>query len=129
MQVIHTISKRKLVKQSDVEMFKKLLEERRVEIVDSIKSSATEISELMQSSAVDEFDVASISTDSNLEHSISSKRKFELNELDLALAKIKNGTYGVCEMCEDAISMARLKAKPTASLCIACKEISEKSNT
>lgn len=117
------------MKQSDVEMFKKLLEERRVEIVDSIKSSATEISELMQSSAVDEFDVASISTDSNLEHSISSKRKFELNELDLALAKIKNGTYGVCEMCEDAISMARLKAKPTASLCIACKEISEKSNT
>lgn len=114
------------MKQTELEFFKKLLEDRRVEIINSIKNSASEINELMQSEAVDEFDMASINTDSNLEHSLSSKQKFELYEIDVALAKIKNGSYGVCEMCEDTINMARLKAKPTASLCIACKEISEK---
>ncbi|NLY03688.1 MAG: RNA polymerase-binding protein DksA [Campylobacter sp.] len=114
------------MKQAELESFKKLLEDRRVEIVNGIKNSASEISELMQSSAADEFDMASINTDSNLEQLISNKQKYELHEIDLALSKIKHGTYGVCEMCEDNISMARLKAKPTASLCITCKEISEK---
>ena len=44
------------------------------------------------------------------------------------IAKIKNrlqaiddGTYGICEECEEPISMARLKARSVTSYCIACK--------
>ena len=32
----------------------------------------------------------------------------------------------ICEMCEEEISMARLRAKPTAKYCIVCREIIEK---
>lgn len=50
----------------------------------------------------------------------------ELEQIDEALAKIKKGTYGICEECGDRISGARLKAVPFASLCIRCKEREEK---
>ncbi|CZE45731.1 RNA polymerase-binding protein DksA [Campylobacter geochelonis] len=114
------------MKKSELEFFKKMLEERRVQIVKNINVSANEINELRESGAVDEFDMASINSDSNLEYSISAKQREELYDIDISLSKIKNGTYGICEMCEEEISVARLKAKPNAKLCISCKEISEK---
>ena len=43
-----------------------------------------------------------------------------LQEIEDALAKLDAGTYGVCEDCGDAISEARLEAKPAARLCINC---------
>ena len=43
-----------------------------------------------------------------------------LNEIDAALAKFDNGTYGRCEECGGPISDARLEAKPAARTCIDC---------
>ena len=39
-----------------------------------------------------------------------------------ALARIKKGTYGVCEQCGKKIPVARLEANPSATTCIACAE-------
>jgi RNA polymerase-binding transcription factor len=44
-----------------------------------------------------------------------------LNEIDTALSKFDNGTYGVCEVCGGPISEARLEAMPAARTCIECK--------
>jgi len=44
-----------------------------------------------------------------------------LQEVDLALEKIKKGTYGLCEECHKEIDQARLKAMPTARWCLSCK--------
>lgn len=49
-----------------------------------------------------------------------------LDKVDRALAKIADGTYGVCESCGKAIEAARLKALPHASLCISCKRKEER---
>ncbi|PSM51584.1 DnaK suppressor protein [Campylobacter blaseri] len=114
------------MKKSELELLKKLLEDRREQIIKNITDSTKDIEELRQSGAVDEFDMASINTDSNLEYSLSAKQRKELTDIDLSLIKIKNGTYGICEMCDESISVARLKAKPSAKLCMTCKEISEK---
>jgi RNA polymerase-binding transcription factor DksA len=43
-----------------------------------------------------------------------------LTEVEHALAKIDNGTYGTCERCGQPIADARLEAKPAARLCIDC---------
>lgn len=43
-----------------------------------------------------------------------------LAELDQALARLVRGTYGQCEGCGRPISPERLRARPTARLCIAC---------
>jgi RNA polymerase-binding transcription factor DksA len=43
-----------------------------------------------------------------------------LDEVDEALRKLDDGTYGRCEDCGNPITEARLEAMPTARLCIAC---------
>jgi DnaK suppressor protein len=42
--------------------------------------------------------------------------------IEEALARIKQGTYGVCEVCKQPISQARLEAVPWTHLCRECKE-------
>lgn len=48
-----------------------------------------------------------------------------LKEIDRALKRIEDGTYGRCENCHGVIPTARLEAKPFARFCIDCREISE----
>lgn len=50
-----------------------------------------------------------------------------LAEIDAALEKIDDGTYGVCELCEQPIHPDRLEILPFASLCVACQRQKEKS--
>jgi len=38
-----------------------------------------------------------------------------------SLARIQNGTYGLCDDCGEDISIERLKARPVTTLCIECK--------
>lgn len=45
--------------------------------------------------------------------------------IDLALRRIEEKSYGLCEVCGRSIKMERLKAVPWARLCIACKEEEE----
>lgn len=44
----------------------------------------------------------------------------ELEEIDTALARISQGRYGVCRVCGEQISDARLAAVPHASICQSC---------
>lgn len=46
----------------------------------------------------------------------------ELRRIDGALVRLKDGSYGQCEDCDQPIAPARLEAEPTASRCIACQE-------
>ncbi len=48
-----------------------------------------------------------------------------LDSVSKALGRIDGGTYGTCERCGAQISKERLKAMPTATLCIACKSEEE----
>ena len=51
-----------------------------------------------------------------------------LRNIDTALEKIEEGTFGICESCEKKINKERLKALPYASLCIDCKREEEIDN-
>jgi RNA polymerase-binding transcription factor DksA len=48
------------------------------------------------------------------------RAKGKLKELEAALQRMEEGTYGVCEACGQAIEPERLAALPIATLCIAC---------
>lgn len=52
---------------------------------------------------------------------LSAQASAAVEEIDLALAKIKAGTYGVCEQCNGIIPKERLRALPHAALCVQCK--------
>jgi len=45
----------------------------------------------------------------------------DLSQIDRALARLKQGTYGVCEGCQCKIPITRLNALPYTTLCIKCK--------
>ncbi len=46
-----------------------------------------------------------------------------IRDLDLALAKIDEGTWGTCDRCGQPIPLARLEARPTASRCVTCADL------
>ena len=52
---------------------------------------------------------------------LSAQALASIDEIDVALARIDKGTYGICERCGQAIPKERLKALPHASLCVRCK--------
>ena len=116
------------MKESELNYFKELLEERKRQIEENMAKSKAEMDALKRSEANDEADYATINSDSAVEQALSTKQRTELKEIEYALHKIKNGTYGICEMCEEPIGTQRLKVKPQAKYCIVCREIVEKSS-
>jgi DnaK suppressor protein len=50
----------------------------------------------------------------------------ELSQIDRALARLKQGTYGLCEACQGKIPIGRLNALPYTTLCIECQREMEK---
>ncbi|MCX7779183.1 MAG: TraR/DksA C4-type zinc finger protein [Patescibacteria group bacterium] len=54
--------------------------------------------------------------------SLGSSLEKSLEEVNLALEKIKKGTYGICEKCGQKIDEKRLRALPTAKYCLTCKK-------
>jgi len=52
---------------------------------------------------------------------LSAQASAAVEEIDIALEKIKDGTYGVCEQCHNVIPKERLRALPNAALCVQCK--------
>lgn len=76
--------------------------------------------------SLDEADEAAMSMKNTLDGLIFEHHHKELEYIERALEKIENGEYGICEMCDEPISIQRLKAKPHARFCIICREIVEK---
>lgn len=52
----------------------------------------------------------------------------ELRRIDTALARLSEGSYGLCEDCAQRIPQARLEAEPTALRCVRCQELYEKTH-
>lgn len=55
-----------------------------------------------------------------------SRDLFYVKKLSKALEKIKDEEYGICEECDADIRFERLMARPTAELCISCKDEAER---
>lgn len=71
-------------------------------------------------------DVASNDIDCRTLELLGNRDKLQLNKIDAAISRIKNGTYGICAACTKMISKERLQAIPYAALCIECKQKAEK---
>jgi len=105
-----------------------LLNQRLVTIESNITDGIDNISKLHDCDCKDDLDFAEASSDSFTSGLIINQQKKELQEIKEALKSIENGTYGICEMCDEAIALGRLKAKPFAKYCTDCREIHENNN-
>ncbi len=78
------------------------------------------------STSADVVDQASSYTEKNVEMKTINRQIKLISKIDLAIKKIKDGTYGYCEETGEPIGIKRLIARPVATLCIAAQEKHEK---
>lgn len=110
----------------ELEDFQNKLLDRRVQIDKNLRGTALELEGMRNLELNDEGDYAAASAETIVDSAILVQQRKELNEIELALDKIKRGTFGICEMCEEPIGFPRLEVKNFARFCITCREITEK---
>jgi RNA polymerase-binding protein DksA len=66
-------------------------------------------------------DTATVTYDRELHYTLEENSEHVLAEIEGALRRIEDGTYGVCTNCSKEIPPERLEARPWATLCIGCK--------
>lgn len=74
----------------------------------------------------DQADVGSTTLERDHEMSLANNARDMVDQIERALSRIDDGTYGVCESCGKAIGKGRLQAFPRATLCVSCKEREER---
>lgn len=74
------------------------------------------------SNADDEHDPegATIAFERSQLDALAQQARTHLAEIDAAAARLDEGSYGTCEVCERPIPAERLQARPTARRCVAC---------
>ena len=125
---------RKKLNKKELNEFKKLVIKKKDAALDEIKHISEDTLKKSQKEASGDIsgytyhmaDVATDTYDREFSLSLASNERTFIYELDDALKKIEDGTYGVCEDCKIPISKTRLKAVPYARLCIKCQEKKEK---
>lgn len=125
--------KNKLAKKELV-FYKKLIARQKEEILDGIKHISEDTLKKSQKDAAGDIsgytyhmaDVATDTYDREFSLGLASNERQLLYELDDALKKIEDGSFGFCEECKGSIAKNRLKAVPYARLCVKCQEKKEK---
>lgn len=69
----------------------------------------------------DPLDRASYETDKGTAFRIRDRESMLIKKINQSLKDIENGDYGICQDCENNISIKRLKARPVTRYCIKCK--------
>ncbi len=112
--------------EAQMKKFRAILEERRQSLITQARKTLESDMVLSPDDRFDEVDQASSEYMQAFSFRLRGREKFLMDKIELALRKIDEGTYGVCEECEETIALKRLQARPEAPLCIGCKEAQEK---
>ena len=75
---------------------------------------------------MDTYDLASEERSREINLILSDRDREKLLAIEEALERIRSGTYGICDMCEEEIATERLEALPFTRLCVTCQSDLEK---
>lgn len=109
----------------ETELLKTDLCQHRDEISNKSRTSRVDLSTSPDDLA-DEADLASSDMAKGMQTRLGNREILFLKKVNEALERVEEGTYGRCGSCDAPIGFGRLKARPTAELCINCKEEQEK---
>jgi DnaK suppressor protein len=118
----------------DTEHFKSLLLEERERVRKAIAGLREdhpgtldeEVEEIESVSDNHLAETATATLDREIDYTLEENSGQVLAEIEAALKRIEDGTYGTCTNCGKEIPVERLEAYPWASLCIDCKRESER---
>jgi DnaK suppressor protein len=74
----------------------------------------------------DAADAAFSATGGELSSQLAQMEAHELSQIELALVRLKQGRYGVCDVCEKKIPVGRLNVVPYSVMCVKCQSQAEK---
>lgn len=74
----------------------------------------------------DQADVGASSFERDQELTVVNKEREMLEQIDRALSRLDDGSFGVCESCDQPIGKLRVMAFPRATLCLSCKKREER---
>jgi len=116
------------LKKSDIERFKKRLEEMRDQMTHTIRESSEDVKSVEEAKGYSQHQADEGTDDFNrtISLEVSSKELSVLRQIERALDKIRDGTYGICDLTEEEISLKRLEAIPYATMTVKAQEQFEK---
>ncbi len=107
-----------------LEYFRELLNERLKTLLEEAEKTVSGMTN-DKDTFPDPTDRANLETDRNFLLRIRDRERKLILKIKDALARIDDGTFGICEECGEEISEERLKARPVTTLCIDCKTKAE----
>ncbi len=116
----------------DLDEARRRLNEERESLEHEIETFRAELSESLgdtsEESLYDQHmaETAAVTFDRELEQTLEENSQAGLAQVNRALRKLEEGTYGFCDSCKKPISDERLQAVPHATLCIDCKRREER---
>ena len=113
------------MRQRDLKVFRKILADRRREILEEAGRTVGTMNSDSEESFADPTDRAALESDRNFLLRMRDRERKLLGKIDEAFERLDDGSYGRCEECGNEIGIERLKARPVTTLCISCKSAQE----
>ena len=114
------------MKKRDLERFRKILLEQRRQILSRARQMLAGEVDVDSDDLPDEIDTAVSESSRSLTGRMRERERGLLNKIEKSLEKTQRGGYGECESCNEEIGLERLRARPVAEFCIACKDEQER---
>jgi DnaK suppressor protein len=70
----------------------------------------------------DEADLAASEISQSLTFELRNRERIMIAKINTALGKIQEGSFGLCDSCEEPIQKKRLEARPFSTFCVLCQE-------
>ncbi len=118
------------MKKSDMEKFKKRLLEMRAQLTDALRETTEDVKSVDEVKGYSQHQADEGTDDFGRTNSLSlsSKEQEIVRQIDRALEKIEDGTYGTCDVSGKPIPIKRLEAIPYATMTVDAQEQLEKGN-
>ena len=110
-----------MARKDAIAKLKSVLVSRRDALRKALDGDFSALQALRDQASGDVVDFALDSAQDELNSQLAEVESRELKQIETAIKKMADGSYGICEMCEKNIPLARLNALPYASLCISCQ--------
>lgn len=116
-----------MARKDSLKNMRAILVKRRDALRSALAGDLTLLKELRSESPGDVIDAAYDTAQDEISSQLAEVESRELASIENALERMKDGTYGQCEVCSGRIPLARLEALPYATMCITCQRDVERS--
>ena len=114
-----------MARKDSILKMQELLVKRRDALRKALAGDLSLLKTLREQAGGDVVDAALDAAQGEISSQLAEVESRELANIEVALERIRNGSFGICQTCNNKIPMARLNALPYATSCIECQRAAE----